>query len=97
MIKNDSFDFLPYVQVCYDAYHSAGNMNETLGRIRRSVMKNSSHGLKSLMKGKRFIPLRGEEKTGQNAPHLLPADLKLSQNFYFFHISCRQVADRDVK
>jgi len=46
-------------------------MNETLDRIRRSVMQSPSHGLKWLMKGKRFILLRGEGKIGQNAKAVL--------------------------
>jgi len=57
---------LPHVQICYNAYHMAGNMDKTLDRIRRSVMKNPSHRLKKLMKGNCFILLR-EGKIGQNS------------------------------
>ncbi len=60
-----------YVEVCPDAYHLAANMNEALDRIRRAVMKNSSNVLNMLMKGKRFILLRGEEKISQEAKEAL--------------------------
>ncbi len=73
---------LPHVEVCYDAYHLAANMNETLDRIRRAVMKNSSNGLNMLMKGKRFILLRGREKISQEAREALKELCILNRELY---------------
>jgi len=58
---------IPHIQVCYDAYHLVSNMNDVLDEIRRFIMKNPSDDLRCLMKGKRFILLKGREKIGQDA------------------------------
>ncbi len=67
---------LPWVKVCYDAYHLVGNMNEVADKVKRAETAHPTEALKRRLEGERcHLPKAKENLKGEAGEELagLPA------------------------
>lgn len=70
---------LPWVKVCYDAYHLVSNMNEVVDKVRRVEMQHPTEALRRRLAGKRYNLLRAKENLDADAKRELEELLAFNQ------------------
>lgn len=70
---------LPWVKVCYDAYHLVSNMNEVVDKVRQIEMQHPTEALRRRLAGKRYNLLRAKENLDADAKQELEELLAFNQ------------------
>lgn len=76
---------LPWVKVCYDAFHLVSNMNEVVDKVRRAEFAHPTESLRKLVAGQRYHLLQAKENLDEDASKelekLLEANKPLSTTY----------------
>ena len=70
---------LPHVKVSFDPFHIVKNVNDAIDEVRREVCKKLGKEEKKLIKGKRYLLLRGEENLREDKQEELEARLQINK------------------
>lgn len=70
---------LPHVKVSFDPFHIVKNVNDAIDEVRREVCKKLGKEEKKLIKGKRYLLLRGEENLREDKQEELEELLQINK------------------
>lgn len=57
---------LPHVEVCYDAFHLVGNMNEVVDKVRRAEFAHPTESERRRVAGKKYHLLKARERLDED-------------------------------
>lgn len=77
---------LPWVKVCYDAYHLVSNMNGVVDKVRRAEFAHPTEAEKQRVAGKRYHLLRAREHLNDDTKAQLAELLAINKNLNITYI-----------
>lgn len=71
---------LPWVEVCYDAFHLISNMNEVVDKVRRAEFAHPTEAHRQLVAGQRYHLLKAKENLADDESKELTELLAINRN-----------------